>query len=125
MQKQIINLKPFCCRRGFKLEGKELRPDGLADLRWSTLWLTGIFQQALFSGIAITFVITRARRDAQGSDDSSLDSDATLELHLSDGLGDLSDGPLSDDLRLQSPHLLTDRWIKTVETPPHSILSSQ
>ena len=70
-------------------------------------------------------MITRARRDAQGSDDSSLDSDATLELHLSDGLGDLSDGPLSDDLRLQSPHLLTDRWIKLAETPPHSILSSQ
>ena len=89
------------------------------------MWLTGIFHQALFSGIVVTFVITRARRDAQGSDDSSLDSDATLELHLSDGLGDLSDGPLSDDLRLQSPHLLTDRWIKMAETPPHSILSSQ
>ena len=27
----------------------------------------------------------RARRDAHGSDESSLDSDATLELHLSDG----------------------------------------
>merc|ERR550517_2284938 len=27
---------------------------------------------------------------------------------LSDGLGDLSDGPLSDDLRIPSPHLLTD-----------------
>ena len=69
----------------------------------------------------------RARRDAQGSDDSSLDSDATLELHLSDGgddddnvyggddvsgLGDLSDGPLSDDLRIPSPHLLTDRCLK-------------
>ena len=72
----------------------------------------------------------RARRDAHGSDESSLDSDATLELHLSDGkfsgkgscpvyhplnifssgLGDLSDGPLSDDLRLHSPPLLSDRW---------------
>ena len=71
----------------------------------------------------------RARRDAHGSDESSLDSDATLELHLSDGkfsgivscpvyhllntfssgLGDLSDGPLSDDLRLHSPPLLSDR----------------
>jgi len=57
----------------------------------------------------VNIVVNRARRDAQqGSDDSSLDSDATLEPHLSDGLGDLSDGPLSDDLRLQSPHLLTD-----------------
>ena len=58
-------------------------------------------------------MIVRARRDAQGSDDSSLDSDATLELHLSDGLGDLTDddGRLSDDLRVPSPHLLTDRWI--------------
>ena len=62
----------------------------------------------------VNIVVNRARhRDAQqGSDDSSLDSDATLELHLSDGLGDLSDGPLSDDLRLPSPHLLTDRWTK-------------
>ena len=71
----------------------------------------------------------RARRDAHGSDESSLDSDATLELHLSEGkfsgsgscpvyrplnifssgLGDLSDGPLSDDLRLHSPPLLSDR----------------
>ena len=63
----------------------------------------------------VNIVVNRARRDAQqGSDDSSLDSDATLELHLSDGLGDLSDGPLSDDLRLPSPHLLTDRWIKNL-----------
>merc|ERR1712130_994771 len=44
----------------------------------------------------VNIVVNRARRDAQGSDDSSLDSDATLELHL------------SDDLRLPSPHLLTD-----------------
>ena len=75
----------------------------------------------------LRFMITRARRDAHGSDESSLDSDATLELHLSDGkfsgscpvyhpcntfasgLGDLSDGPLSDDLRLHSPPLLSDR----------------
>ena len=28
------------------------------------------------------------------------------------GLGDLSDGPLSDDLRIPSPHLLTDRCLK-------------
>ena len=76
----------------------------------------------------MTFPIARARRDAQGSDDSSLDSDATLELHLSDGLGDLSDGPLSDDLRLPSPHLLTDRCNQDLlkyKTPSHSILSSQ
>jgi len=42
----------------------------------------------------VNIVVNRARRAAQGphneSDDSSLDSDATLELHLSDGLGDLS-----------------------------------
>merc|ERR1719273_1163418 len=56
----------------------------------------------------VNIVVNRARRDAHGSDESSLDSDATLELHLSDGLGDLSDGPLSDDLRLHSPPLLSD-----------------
>ena len=105
------------CRQGFKLGGKELRREGLADWRWSTLWLTGTFGQAPFVGISsdvlVMFVIVRARRDAQGSDDSSLDSDATLELHLSDGLGDLTDddGRLSDDLRVPSDHLLTDRWI--------------
>jgi len=39
----------------------------------------------------VNIVVNRARRAVHDSDDSSLDSDATLELHLSDGLGDLSD----------------------------------
>lgn len=41
----------------------------------------------------VNIVVNRARRvhgPQHESDDSSLDSDATLELHLSDGLGDLS-----------------------------------
>jgi len=49
----------------------------------------------------VNIVVNRARRAGRGpeslsplpypdTDDSSLDSDATLELHLSDGLGDLS-----------------------------------
>ena len=46
--------------------------------------------------VSIQFLFYRARRDAQGSDDSSLDSDATLELHLSDG-GDDDDNIYGGD----------------------------
>jgi len=61
----------------------------------------------------VNIVVNRARREREESDDSSLDSDATLELHLSDGLGDLtdgllSDGPLSDGLPDLPVHRLQD-----------------
>lgn len=47
----------------------------------------------------VNIVVNRARRTEQDSDDSSLDSDATLELHLSDGLGELSEGHRLDSDR--------------------------
>jgi len=46
----------------------------------------------------VNIVVNRARREREESDDSSLDSDATLELHLSDGLEDLYPGPQQEDL---------------------------
>lgn len=84
-------------RKGLKEEREKIKKDSEAANQARTQARRERAQARRVGGLEmVNIVVNRARRAEQDTD-SSFDSDATLELHLSDGLGELSEGHLSSD----------------------------